>query len=475
MTIALTYDSALARVQIALSSLTADGTVLVEWSTNELFWQTVRGGEALPVASGAASLDDYEFTDAVPNFYRVRPVNPPAGLLLDGTSGAYASTPDTAVLDITGDIDLRAEATIDNWDSGAAQHFVAKYVTTGNQRSYRLYIAPSGALALTWSPDGSVVLTATSTAQPQPDPVTGRLAVRAVMDVDDGAGNRVVTFSTAPTLEGPWVLLGDPVTTAGTTSIFAGNAALEVGSFQSGTAERAAGVIHAVEVRSGIAGTAVANPDFAAQDNGDTSFTDGAGLTWSVNGTATIIGPVLESDSITPDLGGEVWLKCPRFPFLNRPITVIGVSSIARASRGMAGEVTGRSMPVATVDIRGSRTFTLTLLTDTDESARDMDLILAAGQIMFVQVPSGSTVPGGYVMIGNTGQAPGTDGGGVPEQTFDLPCRVVVPPGADVVGTTMVWGTVFALYGDWQALIASNPSWGDLLATVSSPQDVVVL
>lgn len=43
---------------------------------------------------------------------RVRqPVSP--GLLLDGTANSYAATPDAAAIDITGDIDLRAEFTLD--------------------------------------------------------------------------------------------------------------------------------------------------------------------------------------------------------------------------------------------------------------------------------------------------------------------------------------------------------------------------
>jgi hypothetical protein len=70
VTIGLTYDDTLSRVQIALSGL-PNGTVLVERSINELLWSSVRGGLTLPVSVGVASLDDFEFAADVENHYRV--------------------------------------------------------------------------------------------------------------------------------------------------------------------------------------------------------------------------------------------------------------------------------------------------------------------------------------------------------------------------------------------------------------------
>src|SRR5690606_12417880 len=57
-----------------------------------------------------------------------------------------------------------------------------------------------------------------------------RVALRATLDVDDGNGNHVVTFYSAPTIAGPWIQLGDPQIASGTTSIFSGNADLCIGS-----------------------------------------------------------------------------------------------------------------------------------------------------------------------------------------------------------------------------------------------------
>jgi hypothetical protein len=144
-------------------------------------------------------------------------------------------------------------------------------------------------LSLTWSNDGTTQITDTSTVAPT---VTdgARLAVRVTLDVNNGAAGHTTTFYTAPTMTGTFVQLGAPVITAGTTSIFNSTAPAEVGTFNGGASDVLAGTMHAVEIRDGIAGTVVANPDFAAQASGTTSFADAAGRTWTVNGTARIVG-----------------------------------------------------------------------------------------------------------------------------------------------------------------------------------------
>lgn len=74
MPVTLVYDEQLARVRIAASSVTGSSAV-VERSTNQIRWTTVRGGSGVPVAGGAVALDDYEFAPGVPNWYRVRASN----------------------------------------------------------------------------------------------------------------------------------------------------------------------------------------------------------------------------------------------------------------------------------------------------------------------------------------------------------------------------------------------------------------
>lgn len=74
MTITLTQLTDLQRVRVELSNF-PNGTAHVERSINELFWQTVRGGVALVVSGGTATLDDFEWQDAAENFYRATQVS----------------------------------------------------------------------------------------------------------------------------------------------------------------------------------------------------------------------------------------------------------------------------------------------------------------------------------------------------------------------------------------------------------------
>jgi hypothetical protein len=71
MTLNLSYNDDLSRVQLALSDI-PQGTVTVEWSTNQAYWQTIRGADVLAIPStGTAALDHFEFAADVENFYRV--------------------------------------------------------------------------------------------------------------------------------------------------------------------------------------------------------------------------------------------------------------------------------------------------------------------------------------------------------------------------------------------------------------------
>ena len=209
-------------------------------------------------------------------------------LVLPGASGDDASTPDSAAVSITGDIDIRAYAALDDWTPTTTQTLVAKY-NWSSQRSYRFYVNTDGKLIVQTSPTGATVLGITSTVAPTVSNGAA-LHVRATVDVDDGGGNRVGKFYTSS--DGiSWIQLGATVTTAGATSIFDGTALLTVGAVDvSGTDDPMAGVMYSAQVYNGIDGTLAAdmNPTRDASA-GDTTFTSSTtGEVWTVNGSASI-------------------------------------------------------------------------------------------------------------------------------------------------------------------------------------------
>lgn len=231
----------------------------------------------------------------------------------------YVSTTDKAALDITGNIDLRFDADLVSWRD--AMELVSKWTQSGNQRSYMLVLSANGTLNLFASVDGATSINAPSTV---PVPVvTGRLAVRATLNVSTG-GNHVWTYYTSDSLAGTWVQLGDTVTVAGTTSIFSSTAivALADNPNDAFIGSVIHGRIYGAEIRNGIGGTVVANPDFTALSAGTTSFADGHSNTWTVNSSLgslvvmasdpRFIGEVTAWPQMWDTSGKDVWvpLEC---------------------------------------------------------------------------------------------------------------------------------------------------------------------
>ncbi|MFJ5804874.1 hypothetical protein [Streptomyces sp. NPDC093093] len=204
-------------------------------------------------------------------------------------AGSQISTPDHASLDITGDIDVRVEVIPSAWTGTHDYPFwelIGKYRATGNQRSWLMMAGNGGYIQFRWSPDGTTGYTFIWSTQPVP--VARRCAVRATLDVNNGSGGSTVTFYTATTLAGPWAQLGDPVVTAGVTSIFNSTSPLEIGDLAGVDFGQQARRMIRAEVRSGIGGTVVAAPDMRALSPGTTSWADTAGRTWTVGGAASI-------------------------------------------------------------------------------------------------------------------------------------------------------------------------------------------
>jgi hypothetical protein len=206
------------------------------------------------------------------------------------------STTDKAVLDITGDLDIRLEIEPDDWITGTTngQIVASKYDNiTGNQRSWILYLSSAGELAFRWSENGTNVIG--DTFSDPLAPLGDRVAIRITLDVDDGGVYRV-RYYTSDSINGTWTQYGPSWAGPSTTSVFASTAALvlgkqtvsDLGGFTG--IYPYAGKIHGFQLRNGINGTLVANMDPTGRTPGDTSWSDGLATpnTWTVNLTAEI-------------------------------------------------------------------------------------------------------------------------------------------------------------------------------------------
>lgn len=195
-----------------------------------------------------------------------------------------ASTPDASALHITGDLDIRVDVEMANWVDIIEVPLAGRWDEASNC-SWLLTIGTGGA-TLQWTTGG--VLNDSLSAYSETLPVApgwGRLAIRASLDVNNGAGGHAVTWYTAPTIAGPWTQLGTPagdLDNPGTTSVFAGTRPMEVGTVTGWVTDTpgSTGRIYAAQLRN-AAGTVVATPDFTSLAPNTTSWSDTAGSAWT--------------------------------------------------------------------------------------------------------------------------------------------------------------------------------------------------
>lgn len=216
-------------------------------------------------------------------------------LHLPGVVGNYASTPDSAALDITGDIDLRAHVALNDWTPSAINGVVTKW--TVGQASWQFRVNTTGVLQLVWSVDGSAAIVTSSTVAPTVTDIAS-LWIRATLDVDNGAGGYTVTFFTGGSASTPsWVQLGSTVVGGSTTSIFSGTTPIAIGSIDPGLSPLS-GRIYRAQIYSGINGTLVFDANFAAQQKRVTSFTESSSnaATVTINQTAISLPARIHGD-----------------------------------------------------------------------------------------------------------------------------------------------------------------------------------
>jgi hypothetical protein len=190
---------------------------------------------------------------------------------LPGVNQNYLSVPDSAALDITGDIDIRLRVAMDDWTPAGNQVLCGKWAT--NQFSYELTLTTSGTLAWNWSADGTTSSNLTSSANLSSLADGAVKWVRVTFDVNNGASGRTAEFFTSD--DGTtWTALGTAQTSAGVTSIFAGTALLGIGARTNGPVACAAKIYRA-QILNGIGGTVALDVDTSVLTTGSaTSFTE---------------------------------------------------------------------------------------------------------------------------------------------------------------------------------------------------------
>lgn len=463
MTFTATYTDATASIALACTSIpTGADTVLFERSTDQVTWTQVRSGAAVPVATSAAGLTDYEYVAGTTNYYRASYVD--AALISFLSAGAASTGNNTSLTPalpgslLVGDLML-CLASIRNVGTGTPNTPAGwtKVVDGGNVVLLsRRYVAGDTAPTITFAGGAAGA-----------DTIAQVAAFRnaALMPVTSVAQANVSTQNiNTPAIS--WAIPNVEVLQAGwkqavstgstlTARTQIANTSSSAGSGATQTWFYAAGV-----VAGGIIATAITvTGGSAAVSEGLVAVLQQAA--YMTQDTATV----------TP-AQSTVWLKSPLKPFLNRPITVVGVDKITRASRSGVFDVIGRSYPVGVIDVTGSRQTTLLVRTTDRPTADDLETVLSVGDVWLISAPQGARTPTMYAVMGNPDMdyAASTS----PVRRFTLPLTEVAQPDLALTYTLSTYATVLGTYATYAALLAAKATYADVLLLVGSPADVVV-
>lgn len=457
MSVTPTYDGTLSRVRISATGLGTALTALVERSTNQVVWTTVRGGAEVPVASGACAIDDYEFAPNVVNYYRV--TTPEAITFVAAGTAAHA---DNAALDpalpagwAQNDLLLVLTA-IRNTGGGAdTPSGYTALVSMGHVKLCgKIAGSSESAPHCTYSGVAGDSTSAQTAAFRNAQLVTSLFATltnAAAQNINYPAltvteqaqlvlflGWKHDDWTSVATIGGP-TEIGDPSTTLGNDQ----------------------GIVWDY-------GVYVSPPDIPAS-----SFSVTGGTSEVSKGAVVAIRPAMlqQTNSITPTLT-SIWIKNLSRPFLNRAVDVVGWSDVAEPARQGLFDVVGRDFPVAVTDKRGSRRYELVVKQPNPTAAEDFRLCLKAGDPVLVHVPPTCDVPGMYAVIADTNTRRTSAYG--QKRFFTLPLTEVAAPTAEIVPATLTYQTVLNSYATYTAVLAGETTYLDVLEGIGSPGDVIV-
>lgn len=208
-----------------------------------------------------------------------------------------ASTPDTAALDITGNISLRADLVHKNWRPTALSIVLAKFNFPTSQASYALAILSTGVIRFLYTTDGFTTLARDSTVAVPATGVPTRLAIR----VDRNSTTGDVTFYTAPTMTGTWVQLGAVVAGA-TGAMFSSTSDLRIGQYQDASQQLTDAVVRHIRVYNDVTLTVDADFSLASIARKPATVTDATSFLWTKSGTAYWAKETFNMAFIVPEL-----------------------------------------------------------------------------------------------------------------------------------------------------------------------------
>ncbi len=233
-----------------------------------------------------------------PNLKKGTPIRYSVGgagqaLFCRGGIGEHCLAPHSDTFDMTADFDVRIRLAPDMWSHASPYSTIPLVGVWGDEgdRSWMLNLAGPGRLNLFHSTDGIGRFTATTfqvVAALRPE----WIGCTYEPDTGEGSARRITYYRTDAVTPDEDVTTWDLVQSIelGTPRFVWADGAgqLRIGHYDDTDANTLRGRVHKVELRDGINGTLVADPDFTASEPGDPSVTDSFGNVFTVGASAEL-------------------------------------------------------------------------------------------------------------------------------------------------------------------------------------------
>lgn len=235
-------------------------------------------------------------------------------LLMNGGPFSEATTPSHPDFEFAGDFDVRVRVHPDQWDtsswfSSPTQPLVSRF-GEGVQKSWLFGTFTFGYPRMRWTLDGTTVTNGSGIANMA---ATRPTWFAAAFQANNGDGGTTISYyrhdgATAPALLEDWTFITSRAVTGVGAPLAISSEPLRVGSAMGFDPESFRGRMFKMELRNGINGLLVTDPDFAAQAIGTTQFADSTGKTWT-------IGTGAEISTLRPRFVGTIDEVDPTWPW----------------------------------------------------------------------------------------------------------------------------------------------------------------
>lgn len=167
-----------------------------------------------------------------------------AGLYLPGVAGNYYTLADNAALDMGDNLSLRWDGALPDYTPAARVCLLGKWTTTGNQRSYAMYLETDGKISLAVSTDGTAgTVTTWTSALPIGIPNGDFVGIQVIKN---GTSLSFKIYPTYGSFTGG--IEFSPGQVISNLTPYNSTALLEAGSTDGGTANLMSGFVHGFQV-----------------------------------------------------------------------------------------------------------------------------------------------------------------------------------------------------------------------------------